>query len=557
MKNVETLPEIEEIVLLLTAEYCIERIYINTYGRLKFPYELVILISENDIGKLNDLVPKIENTLLNYQKYKALCFLTHHAMHKIVNGSLFLFTSCQAKKLIYKKKKSKLVLIPDNFDFEQCKKLMISFKDREQIKINEFIETYYHLIEKTNYSLAAFMLHQAFEFTYRYLEIVILAKERITHSIRYHHRHLKRISEFYTGVFTENSKNDMALLKVLENMYRGTRYEDFFSIDTSTLQQLEDKMKILVDIAEKVFEETIHFFQKIDTDNNLQNDQIPDVLTMMPIRNIDSNLQLKDAVDYVVSNISQPLTIYLFGYRHRSFFISGINTGDTGEDVDSYFDFLVITEIDLRESLSNVQVLFNKRQKASLLILSFTYDEIQKQLDKNTPFFHKILQNKERIVHNGLKVHNWKFHRNDGFRTMKGIEKARKVWQQNSNNANGYFHGGYAIDDSEEVVIKVLLHNKAIEHVGRGLIELVYGFKPYENSLSHIYNLCCSFWYFPNDIFPRTTEEDKLVFREFVHLVENVHDKGQSYIDWGEAYRYEKRCERFINQCNMIANEMF
>jgi len=135
-------------------------------------------------------------------------------------------------------------------------------KNREQQKIDEFKEGYYHFSVRAKYSLASFMLHQAIELTYRYIELLLVAKERITHSIRCHHRYLKEISSIYAGVFDEDDHNDIVLLQVLEDIYRSTRYEDNFEIDLDTLKRLEVKMEALHSNAEQIFEGIIALFEQ-------------------------------------------------------------------------------------------------------------------------------------------------------------------------------------------------------------------------------------------------------------------------------------------------------
>jgi len=171
------------IINLLTSKYNIEQIYLNTYDREILPYELIILVSNKYVKTLGDLVPKIVNTIRQYPQYKVMCYVAFQAKDKIREGNLFLFTSCQPKKLVYKKENSEFVPIPENFDFTKCKELAASLKNREQQKIDEFKDGYYHFKEKEKYPLASFMLHQAVELTYRYLELLLIAKERVTHSI--------------------------------------------------------------------------------------------------------------------------------------------------------------------------------------------------------------------------------------------------------------------------------------------------------------------------------------------------------------------------------------
>lgn len=557
MKQLKNEENLENIVSQITSKYNIEQIYLNTYNRDNLPYELIILVSNKYVKTLGDLVPKIVNTIKEHPQYNVICYVAFQAKDKIRDGNLFLFTSCQPQKLIYTKENSEFVAIPENFDFTKCKGLAIDLKNREQQKIDEFKEGYYHFSEKGKYSLASFMLHQAIELTYRYLELLLIAKERITHSIRCHHLYMKEISSIYANVFDEDDHDDIVLLQVLEDIYRSTRYEDHFEIAPKMLKRLEAKMEALQKNGAQIFERIISSFEKRYTENHHLIDQEHYLPREITISKLADNECLKDAVEQLKLGISEPIAVYLFGHRARSFFIEGINERETIGICDYYFDLLIVSETDIREQLSNLQPLINERKGISLFLLSFTKVQIQKELDKNSLFFHRVLCENEALLHAGLEVSDWHFHESKGMRTKQEVETARTSWYQRKDNANGFLHGGNAIDNSEEVVIKVLLYNQAMEQACLGLLEFFYGYTPYQHNLHHLYNLCCSFWYFPNDIFPRATEEDKRLFKEFVHVVKNVRYKGLSYIDWEEAYRYEARCERFLEECIKLVQGTF
>ena len=401
------------------------------------------------------------------------------------------------------------------------------------------------------------MLHQAIELTYRYLELLLLAKERVTHSVRSHHLFLKEISSNYAEIFDEDNHDDIVLLQVLEDIYRSTRYEDRFEIDYETLTQLEVKMEALCKNAVHIFEHFISSFEKQYIESYHPVDQAHSLPRKITSRILDDNANLKDAVEQLKQSISEPITIYIFGHRARSFFIEGINKSETTGICDYYFDLLVISEMDIRERLSNLQSLINQRLGISLFLLSFTQKQIKKQLEINNLFFHQVLCGKESLLHAGLAFSDWHFHERNGLRTEQEMTTVKTSWYQRQDNANGFLSGGKAIFNTEEVAVKVLLYNQAIEQACLGLLEFFFGYIPYQHNLDHLYNLCCSLWYFPNDIFPRTTEEDKRCFKEFAQIVKNVRYKGLSSIDWNEAYRYEARCERFLEKCSsLIGNSL-
>jgi len=40
--------------------------------------------------------------------------------------------------------------------------------------------------------------------------------------------------------------------------------------------------------------------------------------------------------------------------------------------------------------------------------------------------------------------------------------------------------------------------------------------------------------------------------KEFVDVVKDVRYADLSYFDWDDAYRYEARCERFLDECSKL-----
>lgn len=396
---------INEIVDILTTKYSIEQIYLNTYGGQAAPFDLIILVSSKYIKNLDDLVPRVINAIRDYPQYNVMCYVAFQAKDKIREGNLFLFASCQPQKLIYKKEGSNFEPIPNKIDYASCKKLTISLREREQKKIDEFKEGYYFYKEKKNYGLASFMLHQTLELTYQYLETLLVAKERLTHSIRAHHLYLKRISSVYTGVFDEEDVSDIHLLHVLEDIYRGARYENDFRINIDTLKQLELKMETLHTTAANVFDYMVSSFEGqhgVIASPIHQNINLP-IRTKCTKQ--DDNQCLNGIIEQLKLSISNSVSIYLFGHRTRSFLVEGtINDNENTGVSNEYFDLLIVSETDVRDQITNLQSEINKRSGVSILLLSFTQDQVQKQLDNNSPFFHGVLQKKRFFAICGIEI---------------------------------------------------------------------------------------------------------------------------------------------------------
>ncbi|MCA5004796.1 HEPN domain-containing protein [Sphingobacterium bovistauri] len=552
MKYIKDQQNLENIVSIITSRFNIEQIYLNTYESDITTYELIILVSNKYVKTLGSEVPKVVNLIRDFPQYKVICYIAFQAKDKIREGGLFLFNSCQPEKLIYKKEKSTFEIIPENYNYQNCKEAAISLHEREKQKINEFKDGYFHFKNIGKLSIASFMLHQVIELTYRNLELIILSKERITHSIRCHHIFIKESSAIYSGIFDEEKDSDIALLQILEDIYRATRYENKFEISLETLNELELKMEALCNNAEELVIKMFDVFEQQNMRTSISIAKKEIVPTSIKYAGTEC---LKQVVDYINIHLSELSGIYIFGNRTKSCITSGINLKEDIDQCDYYFDLLVVSQIDQREKLSNIQSKINENSGVSVFILSFTSDQVQKLLDKNNPFFHKVLQFADPLL-DSLNS-NWSFHENNGIRTNQELESIRTKWYNRKNHSTGFFNGGQAIEHSEEVVVKVLLFNQAIEQAALGLLEFFYGYRPYKYNLNHLFTLCCSLWQFPNDLFPRSSTEEKAIYNDFVNVVKEVRYEGMSYLDWDEAYRYQSRCEHFLEECTALVHDTF
>lgn len=360
---------------------------------------------------------------------------------------------------------------------------------------------------------------------------------------------MKEISTIYDLVFDEDNDTDQYLLNVLEEIYRATRYEDNFDIDVETLVLLEGKMKQLSENAISIYNSIISSFEcGFTTDDKGADANSDKNCSLFDVVKSDVDGKIASLVEELKSLLPEDISVYLFGYRAQRFEMESM--GENSSNGKYYFDFLIVSLNDIRELVNSVQATLNENLDVSVLLLSHQISPIQNQLDKNNPFFHKALQLKKPLFES-LSI-SWIFHKFNGCRTEEELNKARSNWYQRENNASGFYSGGKAIDDCEEVEIKVLLYNQAIEQACLGLLEYFYDYTPYQYNLKHLFSLCASLWQFPNNIFPRNTEEEKSLFNEFAQTVKDTRYQGWSMVDWDEAYRYDKRCEQFLEQCSNL-----
>ncbi len=545
--------ELGPILKMLTMHFNIEEIYLNRTNDGSVSDQMVILVSNKYVQTLGEIIPQIRSKMKGYPDFAILCFVAFQARERIRQGNLFLFTSCRPQALVYKKEGSDFSVIHNGFDLESCIRLARESWEREKIKVDEFFQGFQFLIEKKYHSCAAFMLHQAMELTYRALEIALVAKEKLTHSIRCHHRLMDSTCPMYKGVFDEENERDIELLHILEKIYRASRYEDSFQVDPATIGLLEQKMESLRKVAKMIFSDII---QKC-TDHNGA-DQVslicPDQQKDMQV--VPEELfNLERIIELTEKSLSGKVDILIFGHRERSMSVQRSISSGYGEGTAVYYDMVLVTVRDQRNAVSSLEARINQAKGPKVTMLSYTRDQVQGMLDSNSPFMHRVIAMDENPTEVGQGGENWRLHPNLGIRTAEENERALRNWKFRWNNSNGFLEAARAMEQMDHLMVKINLYNQSFEQACLGILEIVQGFIPYQYNLRHLLNLCNSFWNFPGELFLRDTPEEKRFFGDLVNAVRDIRYRREFAGEWEDAYRYELRLERFLVKCEALVSD--
>lgn len=545
--------ELDPILEMLTMHFNIEEIYLNRIADGSVSDQLVILVSNKYVQTLGEIIPQIRSKMQGFPDFSILCFVAFQARERIRQGNLFLYTSCRPQALVYKKKGSDFSVIHDGFDLESCIQLAQENWERENKKVDEFFQGFQFLIEKKYLSCAAFMLHQAMELTYRALEIALVAKEKLTHSIRCHHRLMDSICPMYQGVFDEESEQDIELLHILEKIYRSSRYEDSFQVDPTTIGLMEQKMRSLREKAKMIFTDIIQRctgHKAKDQDSVIGTDQQKS-LQVFP----EKLSNLEQIIELTEKSLSGKVDIFLFGHRERSMSVQRSISSGYGEGTAVYYDLVIVTVHDQRNVVSSLEARINQAKGPKVTMLSYTRDQVQGMLDSNSPFMHRIIAMEVNPAEVGRAGENWRLHPNLGIRTAEENDRALRNWKFRWNNSTGFLEAARAMEQMDHLMVKINLYNQSFEQACLGILDIVQGFIPYQYNLRHLLNMCNSFWNFPGELFLRDTPEEKRFFGDLVSAVRDIRYRREFSGEWEDAYRYEFRLERFLVKCEALVSD--
>lgn len=540
--------QLEEVIQILSSGFLIECIYRSNFHGSSEHTELILLVSNKYVNKIGEITPKMASSIKSFETYHIKCYVAFQTREKIKKGNLFLYCTCQPENLVYQKPHSKFSPIPKDFDPSACFAIFQSLQEREAQKIDEFKDGYYHFKARSNYAMAAFMIHQVLELTYRSLEIMLRGKDQITHSIRCHQATLSKIHPYDKPVFDADQMQDDDLLRILEDIYRATRYEDDFRIDLETLEKIEKKMKALTKLFETLYirftTDFRHKFLVVNETNNLQESQS----SVHPIME-----GTEPVVEYLDQEIQQDKYIQVFGARSRTLEMQGINFQGVQEtSLAKNLDILLITDQPIRDCIEKLTRDVQERFEVNMLMLNYSTYEIQKLIDANSPLIHKILFGLNTTNKNTKFLSQLYIHPKKGTMSEEQKTNCKKNWYRCRQNSQTYFNAASSLENTEEVHIKILLYKQALGQSCLGLLSYFFDFMPYTLEMKFLYALCSSFWQFPGDIFPNSSPEEMKLFANLANSTTEDRLMGCTDQDWEEAYRYEARTALFLEKCREL-----
>ncbi len=560
--------DLQQIISMLTARCKIDRIFLNVYTVVKNPsYELVVLLSNSEHKTSGELDPQISALLRDFPRFAHVSFTAYQVKSRLIEGNLFLHCCCSPEKLVYRNPASKFQLYPEKHAMQETLENVAALFERENHKVSEFIEGYRYFLQRGSLAHAGFMMHQAFELRYRCMEVLIMGKERITHSVRSHHRHLLVRSVALGAVFTEGHDRDEQLLNQLDSFYKGSRYEDDLEVDAGLLEELRSRMHSFMQISEDMYRQMVTEYSEpmgklsvndeeervIENRDEENLEKAVQIDTPMQVPAVDLDETASAVIELLASSVDSLQYIYLFGQRCKRFTEKGIN-GSTLID-QKHYDLLIVSGSDIRQQVGQLTTDVLTKLGATVHLLAFTKAQVSEELKKNSPFFHQVIRHAPPIFQQVGELADWLFHDRLGVRSDEEVREVLSRYWNREANANGFYNGGHAIDCLEECGVKVLLYNQSIQQICLGLLEYYFGYIPYSYSFKHIYTLCSSLWPFLRDVFPRSSAEETRLFDDLCNVVKDTLYRGKSEIGWEELRRYDSRCKHIVETCSNMVRE--
>ncbi len=250
--------ELEGLVKKLTKLFMVDFIFLNSYVADSIEsHELLILISNKYAKAPNELKPKMDLIFAAHGAFSYRLFQVHQVKEAIDKGNLFFYMACTHSRQVYAKPETHIHLKPTRISLEQVlQKTSFDFQQNME-KAQAFKEGADFYFEKENYAQATFMLQQCMEMIFRAVELLLMGKDKKTHSIRAHQKYIGKHVPVLSVIFPENDSTEATLLDTLDEAYLAVRYAHTYLISPDLMNLFFKRTADVHNIALKIHQNLI------------------------------------------------------------------------------------------------------------------------------------------------------------------------------------------------------------------------------------------------------------------------------------------------------------
>lgn len=237
---------------------------------------LIVILKGNCSSLTKELSAMVAKIFQDETDFLYRIFSFEYAIQQLKEDNLFFVHGCAWENLIYQHPNEEL----DNFYeyrfSEQTLSTIHSAFEKEQNKITAFMDGALFFVEKKNLSHAAYMLHQYIELWFRFGAFLTMGKERKSHSIKELQTYINSYSPKLGKLFNTEIEGELNLLKLLDDAYITTRYDNNYHINLEQVLEIQKKAKLIYTLVSKLFTDKMSACKKILNKQDSSKKPIPE-----------------------------------------------------------------------------------------------------------------------------------------------------------------------------------------------------------------------------------------------------------------------------------------
>ena len=320
----------EQVINKLTTFLEVKYVYKSDIVFEDYSKSLLIVILEGSCTSLTkELSSMVAKIFQDETDFLYRIFSFEYAQQQLKEENLFFVHGCALHKMVFHNPDVESHSFYEYYIAEKTISNVHFVFEKERKKITAFRDGASFFIEKNNLSHAAYMLHQYFELWFRFAELFIMGKERKSHSIKEQQTYIKSFAPELGNLFNTEQEEELLLLRLLDNAYTSTRYENNYHINLEQINTILDKVTNMESIVTSLFNNKLESCTKQpihEKDIDISNEE-PVLKNESDLSKLIKSLSEKDFSSlkpYPFKKDFYTIDIVTEGYMDLSFMISNL-----------------------------------------------------------------------------------------------------------------------------------------------------------------------------------------------------------------------------------------
>tara|TARA_R110002051_G_scaffold15064_2_gene47628 strand:+ start:22517 stop:23680 length:1164 start_codon:yes stop_codon:yes gene_type:complete len=214
---------------------------------------IIIVLKRNCSYLTNELSAMVAKIFQEETDFLYRIFSFEYAQQQLKEENLFFVLGCTWDKVIFHTSIAELDSFYEYHIPEKTISIIQSTFEKECHKMAAFFDGATFFMEKNNLSHAAYMLHQYIELWFRHAALFTMGKERKSHCIKELQTYIKPFVPELGNLFNTEIEEEQNLLRLLDDAYITTRYENNYHINKEQVHKIIEKANSVESLATLLF----------------------------------------------------------------------------------------------------------------------------------------------------------------------------------------------------------------------------------------------------------------------------------------------------------------
>jgi HEPN domain-containing protein len=216
--------------------------------------DLLIIMDKYKYKPFDEMRSLLDFAMLGHQNINCTIHAYGTIYDMLLKGHLYYSAVCVPENCVYQSEEEfSLPSINKQQYLSILNQSKVIFKQNIN-KALSFFKCAKQFLNSDENTMAAFMLQQACELSFRSLLLSLRGKEVKCHDLIVLRKHLSHFDPSIIGMFDENEQEELNILTAIQQAYIKARYDQNYEISTSELIKLINASEKFIQSAQKIFD---------------------------------------------------------------------------------------------------------------------------------------------------------------------------------------------------------------------------------------------------------------------------------------------------------------